>query len=225
MSKGTAQWSMLALVGVLAFVLGGAALAASAAGPTITSVSPASGARGTTVVVQGANLQQAAVTWTGARNPGSQGSTLGGNEGRADPGDGQPGRNPGHLLGAGRRRQLERDHGPGRDERASPSRRLKGRSARSSTSTSINKLGLKPVITELMPKHAAAGTQVTIFGHHFSGTTLVKLAGMNATFRIPSDSRIVVRVPMHAHSGSWTVKTAYGAAVSGPHFTVTASST
>ena len=87
--------------------------------------------------------------------------------------------------------------------------------------TSTNTLGLKPVITQLMPKHAAPGAQITIFGHHFSGASLVKLAGMKATFKIPSDSRIVVKVPMKAHSGSWTVKTGYGTAVSGTRFTVT----
>ena len=74
--------------------------------------------------------------------------------------------------------------------------------------TSVNTLGLKPVITQLMPKGAKPGAQITIFGHHFSGASFVKIGGLNATFRIPSDSRIVVKVPMKAHSGNWTVKTA-----------------
>ena len=224
MSKRRAQWSMLALVGVLAFVLGGAALAATADAPTITSVTPSSGARGTTLVVEGANLQQASVTWTVAGNPGAQGSTSGAMKAAPiqatvspdgtqvtfsvpDGGDSSNG-----IMAPG---------GLNRFTITTPG----GSVSKTFKVTSMNKLGLRPVISELMPKQAVPGAQVTIFGHHFSGATFVKLAGMKATFRIPSDSRIVVKVPMKAHSGSWTVKTAYGTAVSGTHFTVTGAST
>ena len=220
MSKRRAHWSMLALVGGLAFVLGGAALAAPTDAPTITSVSPSSGARGTTVVVQGANLQQASVTWTGANNPGAQGSTSGAQKAAPiqatvspdgtqitfsvpDGGDSSNG-----IMAPG---------GANRFTITTPG----GSVSKLFSVTSTNTLGLKPVITQLMPKHAAPGAQITIFGHHFSGASLVKLAGMKATFKIPSDSRIVVKVPMKAHSGSWTVKTGYGTAVSGTRFTVT----
>ena len=81
---------------------------------------------------------------------------------------------------------------------------------------------MKPLITQLMPKHAAPGAQITIFAHHFSGATLVKLGGMKANFKIPSDSRILVKVPMNAHSGTGRLKTRYGTALSGVRFTVTA---
>jgi hypothetical protein len=215
---------MLALVGVLAFVLGGAALAAHTAAPTITSVTPASGARGTTVVVQGANFQQASVTWTGAHNPGAQGSTSGAMKDAPiqatvspdgtqitfavpDGGDSSNG-----IMAPG---------GSNRFTITTP----EGSVSRIFSVTSLNKLGLKPVITELMPKHAVQGAQVTIFGHHFSGATLVKLGGMKVNFRIPSDSRIVAKLPMNAHSGRFMVKTAYGTALSSTHLTVTTAST
>ena len=224
MSKRIAQWSMLALVGVLAFVLGGAALAATADAPTITSVTPSAGARGTTVVVQGANLQQASVTWTGARNPGAQGSTSGAMKAAPIQATVSP---DGTQItfsvpdGGDTSNGIMAPGGANRFTITTPG----GSVSKLFSVTSTNKLGLKPVITELMPKRAAPGAQVTIFGHHFSGAAFVKLAGMKATFTIPSDSRIVVKVPIKAHSGSWTVKTAYGTAVSGTHFTVTGAST
>ena len=221
MSKRRVQWGLPALVGVLALVLGGAALATRTAAPTITSMSPKSGARGTTVVVMGANLQQASVTWTGARNTGAQGSASGAMKTAPiqatvnpdgtqltfavpDGGDSSNG-----IMAPGGLNRLH-DH---------DARRL---GHHNFNVTSLNKLGLRPVITELMPKHAAPGAQITIFGHHFSGATSVKLGGMRTTFRIPSDSRIIARVPMDAHSGTWIVKTAYGTAASGTHFTVAA---
>jgi hypothetical protein len=215
---------MLALVGVLAFVLGGAALAAHTAAPSITSVSPTSGARGTTVVVQGANFQQASVTWTGAHNPGAQGSTSGSMKAAPiqatvspdgtqitfsvpDGGDSSNG-----IMAPG---------GVNRFTITTP----EGSISKIFNVTGLNKLGLKPVITELMPKHAARGAQVTIFGHHFTGATLVQLGGMSVTYRIPSDSRIVAKLPMNAHSGKFMVKTAYGTAVSLAHLTVTTAAT
>jgi hypothetical protein len=215
---------MLALVGVLAFVLGGAALAAWAEAPAITSVSPASGARGTTVVVQGTNLQQAAVTWTSASQPGAQGSTSGAMKAAPIQATVSP---DGTQItfsvpdGGDTSNGIMAPGGLNRFTVATPG----GSISKTFNVTSTNKIGLKPVITQLMPKRAAPGAQVTIFGHHFTGATVVKLGGTQVTYRIPSDSRILVKVPMKAHSGSWTVKTAYGTAVSTARFTVTGAAT
>jgi len=211
---------MLALVGVLAFVLGGAALAARTDAPTITSVSPASGARGTNVVVQGTNLQGASVTWTATNQPGAQGSTSGAMKAAPIQATVSP---DGTQItfsvpdGGDTSNGIMAPGGLNRFTVTTPG----GTITKTFNVTSANTIGMKPVITQLMPKRAARGAQITIFGHHFTGATFVKIGGMNATFRIPSDSRILVRVPMKAHSGSWTVKTAYGTAVSTARFTVT----
>jgi hypothetical protein len=218
------QWSMLALVGVLAFVLGGAALAARTDAPTITSVSPASGARGTTVVVQGTNLQQASVTWTSASQPGAQGSTSGAMKAAPIQATVSP---DGTQItfsvpdGGDTSNGIMAPGGMNRFTVTTPG----GSITKTFKVTSTNKTGLRPVITQLMPKHAARGAQITIFGHHFTGATLVKLGSLKATFRVPSDSRILVKVPMTAHSGSWTIKTSYGTAVSSSRFTVTGAAT
>jgi hypothetical protein len=220
MSKRMAHWSTLALAGMLALVLGGAAMARPAAGPTITSVSPTSGSRGTSVTIQGSNLQGATVTWVGT-NPAAQGSTSGamkaapiqavvsadGTEITFSVPDGGDTSN-GIMAPAGLNHLTI----------TTP----EGSANATFTVTSVNQTGLKPVITQLMPKRAAPGAQITIFGHHFSGATLVKLGGMKATFKIPSDSRILVKVPTNAHSGTWTVRTRYGTALSGVKFTVSA---
>ena len=47
--------------------------------------------------------------------------------------------------------------------------------------------------------------------------TITTPGGSVSTFRIPSDSRIVARVPMNAHSASRIVKTAYGTACNQRH--------
>jgi len=218
MSKRMAHRSTLALAGVLALVLGGAAMARNAEGPTITSVSPTSGARGTTVIVHGSNLQQATVTWVGT-NPAAQGSTSGAM--KAAPIQAVVSTDGTEITfavpdGGDTANGIMAPAGLNHLTVTTP----EGSANATFTVTSINQVGMKPVITQLMPKRAAPGAQITIFGHHFSGATLVKLGGMKAIFKIPSDSRILVKVPMNAHSGTWTVKTRYGTALSGVKFTV-----
>ena len=159
---------------------GGAALAARTDAPTITSVSPASGARGTNVVVQGTNLQEASVTWTGTNRRGPR-----------DP--------PGAMKAAPIQATVSPDGtqitfavpdggdtsqgimAPGGMNRftvTTPG----GSITKTFKVTGVNTIGLKPVITQLMPKRARPGAQITIFGHHFTGATLVKIGGMNATY-------------------------------------------
>jgi hypothetical protein len=90
--------------------------------------------------------------------------------------------------------------------------------------TTTNTLGTKPVITHLMPTHAARGAQIAIFGTHFTGTTMVKLDGMSAKYTVPSDTKILATVPMKAHTGHWTVTTRYGT-VTSPTFKVSGAAT
>ena len=74
MSKRIAHPSALGLAALAALVLGGSAMGKGAAAPTITTMSPTWGSRGTIVVIHGANLQQASVKWANACDPGAQGS-------------------------------------------------------------------------------------------------------------------------------------------------------
>jgi hypothetical protein len=74
LSKRIAHLSALGIAALAALVLGGSAMGKGAAGPTITSMSPTWGARGTTVVIHGVNLERASVKWASACDPGAQGS-------------------------------------------------------------------------------------------------------------------------------------------------------
>ena len=72
--KRRVQTGALGLAALAALALGGAATAKGTGAPTILSMSPTWGARGTTVVIHGANLQHASVRWASACDPGAQGS-------------------------------------------------------------------------------------------------------------------------------------------------------
>lgn len=223
MNKRMAYLSMLTLAAVVASILGGAAMAKSLAAPTVTSMSPTSGARGTAVTITGANLQNATVTWTIAGKPGASGSTSGSMKAAPitvtvspdgtkimfnvpDGGDTSNG-----IMAAG---------GANRITITTPG----GSVSKLFSVTTTNTLGLRPAITHLMPKHAAHGAQIVIFGSHFTGTTSVMLGGMKAKYTVPSDTKILATVPMKAHSGFWTVKTRYGT-VKSPAFTVSGAAT
>src|SRR4051812_6500816 len=170
-----AQLSMLALAGVLALAIGGAAMAKHAAGPTISSVSPTTGSRGTSITIQGSNLQQATVTWLG-KSPASQGSTSGAM--KAAPIQATASADGSQVTfavpdGGDAANGIMAPAGLNHFTVTTPEGSVNG----TFTVTTLNQTGLKPVITQLMPKHAAPGAQVTIFGHHFSGATLVKIGG------------------------------------------------
>jgi hypothetical protein len=213
--------SMLALAALLASIWGGAATARNLAAPTISSISPASGARGTTVTITGTNLQNASVTWTVAGNPGAQGSTSGAM--KAAPLDVTVSPDGTQLT------FTVPDGGDASHGIMAPAgaNRITITTAEGSVSklfsvTTLNATGMKPMITHLLPRRAAPGAQITIFGTHFTGATVVKLGGMKASFKVPSDTRILAEVPMKAHSGTWSVTTKLGTAASPASFTVTA---
>ena len=213
MSKHIAQVGFLALAMVVASILGGAATAGRLAAPTITSISPTSGPRGTAVTISGTNLQGATLTWAVAGKSGDSGmKTI---TATVSP-DGTTitfsvpdgGSTSNGIMSAS---------GANRVTVTTP----EGSVSKLFSVSTTNKLGVKPALTYLSPRHAAQGAQIIIFGTHLTTTTAVTLGGMKAKFHIPSDTRIVATVPLTAHSGHWKVTTRYGTAIS-PSFTVTA---
>jgi len=208
---------LVSLVGV-ACTIGGSAAAKSLDNPTITSVSPGKGFPGTYVTIHGTNLTGATASFK-LKKPGAQPVTVtpenttvnaNGTQMRVVVPDGSDAAG-GLLVTAGKN----------------------GLWVANSTGQTVWKMGfmvedlhgMKPTITGFGPKRAAPGATVTIFGSHFSGARLVALAGMKVTFRVPSDSRILARIPMKAHSGQWVVKTGVGRSVSAGHFVVSAPAT
>ena len=67
----------------------------------------------------------------------------------------------------------------------------------------------------------ARGSQVTITGTGFAGTTSVKFAKAPAVFTIDSPTQITATVPAHAHTAKITVATPGGKGKSNSVFTVT----
>jgi hypothetical protein len=81
-----------------------------------------------------------------------------------------------------------------------------------------------PSISSFAPTSGPVGTEVTINGSHFSGTTAVKFNTTNATtFTVDSDSKIRANVPTAATTGKITVTNSAGSAVSSETFTVSTS--
>ena len=82
--------------------------------------------------------------------------------------------------------------------------------------------GASPTVSGFAPTGGPVGTWVTITGTRFLGATEVSFNGVGATeFEVRSMTRIRAVVPGGATSGSISVVTPDGAAVSGDHFTVT----
>jgi len=204
-----------ALAVLLAGALGGAATGRSLAAPTITSISPSSGLPGSRVSIIGTNLVNATVTFTARGAPGitapvSSANTLATPDGTrltvtvpdgSDAADGQlapPGANVITVTT--------------RDGTASSARLFVVDQPRP---------GLhKPVITGFSPRAAAPGATVTITGRNLGGASRVELGGMRVVYRIPSESRILARVPKHAHSGRWSITTDSGVVLSSLRLTV-----
>ncbi len=62
-----------------------------------------------------------------------------------------------------------------------------------------------PLITDLTPSHGLPGTNVTITGSSFLGTTSVRFAGVGAVFTVLNNSQIKATVPNGAVNGPVTV--------------------
>ena len=78
-----------------------------------------------------------------------------------------------------------------------------------------------PVLSSFNPTSGPVGTQVTISGSGFVGTTSVTFGGVNATFTVNSATTITATVPSGAVSGNIKVTTPGGTAISTGAFTVT----
>jgi hypothetical protein len=210
--------SVLALLAGIACALGGSAAARSLDAPTITSVSPGSAFAGSNVVIHGTNLTGATVSFK-LKKPGAVAVTVlpenaivnaAGTKITVVIPDGSDAAG-GQLVTAGKN----------------------GLWVSTPQGQVVWKMGfvvkdlkaMKPTITGFGPRKAGPGAFVTIFGSHFSGAKVVKLGGVDATFRIPNDSRILVKVPVNAHAGKWSVKTATGTALSPQRFVVTTPAT
>ncbi|HLX32291.1 MAG TPA: IPT/TIG domain-containing protein [Gaiellaceae bacterium] len=89
------------------------------------------------------------------------------------------------------------------------------------TATSSSSFLVVPSISSFSPSHGKVGTSVTINGSGFTGATSVKFNGTAATpFTVNSDSKITVKVPSGATSGTITVTTSGGTATSSTSYTV-----
>ena len=78
-----------------------------------------------------------------------------------------------------------------------------------------------PVISSFSPTSGPAGTTVSIYGNHFTGTTSVRFGSTSASFAVNTDNKITATVPSSATSGKIQVTTPGGTAESAGTFTVT----
>ncbi len=63
--------------------------------------------------------------------------------------------------------------------------------------------GSVPKITFLFPLSGTVGTNVTLTGQHFTGTTSVKLGGHAETFTVNSDTKLTARITVGTPKGSF----------------------
>jgi len=76
-----------------------------------------------------------------------------------------------------------------------------------------------PTITGFSPTSGVAGTNITITGSGFTGTTAVAFNGASSTFTVNSASQITTQVPSNATIGPITVTNSAGSASSASSFT------
>jgi len=79
----------------------------------------------------------------------------------------------------------------------------------------------EPAITSFTPGSGPVGTEVTITGTNFNGTTEVAFNGSAALFFVDSDTRILATVPAGATTGKIRVVTSDGTALSAADYTLT----
>lgn len=78
-----------------------------------------------------------------------------------------------------------------------------------------------PTIASFTPTSGPVGTNVTITGTGFTGTTAVKFGGTSASFTFGSDTSLTATVPTGATTGTISVTAPGGTATSANAFTVT----
>lgn len=87
--------------------------------------------------------------------------------------------------------------------------------------TSATNFSVTPKIKTFTPTSGPVGTDVTITGNTFTGTTKVQFGGTSATFTMVSDTKITAKVPAGAVTGAITITNAGGKSKSKTDFTVT----
>jgi large repetitive protein len=177
-SQGTA-------VSAASFVLTG--------GPTISGFSPSSGPVGTSVSINGTNLNGAtSVTFDGTNAAGFSVNGSGTQINATVPGGATT----------------------GKIKVTTPSG-----TATSATHFVVTS-SAGPTITSFNPTFGPVGTSVTINGSHFTGVTQVKFHGVVASFSFGSDTRVTATVPPGATTGKITLMTPAGSASSPTAFQV-----
>ena len=81
-------------------------------------------------------------------------------------------------------------------------------------------IGAKPFVTFVSEPAGKVGKTVEILGQGFSGTTAVSFHGTAASFKVISDTYLLVSVPNGATTGSVTVTTPSGKLTSNKTFYV-----
>ena len=77
-----------------------------------------------------------------------------------------------------------------------------------------------PVIVAFAPTNGTVGTSVVITGTNFTGAVSVAFNGASASYTVNSSNQLTAIVPTNAGSGSISVTTASGTAISANSFTV-----
>jgi hypothetical protein len=86
------------------------------------------------------------------------------------------------------------------------------------TGTSTKLFYAMPIITGFLPDKGLPGTNVTVFGSNFQGTTAVRFNGTNATFSNVTSNQLTAVVPVGAGTGPISVTAPAGTAVSAQNF-------
>jgi len=200
--------AVLALLGALACVLAGSAVARTLGTPTVTGYSPKSGLIGNTVKFTGSDLQGAAVNFAGKPAGTVTVDPSGTSIVASVPREAVSGPNQITITF------------PDGTMWTSPDMFLVNETQPKTTSN------LTPKIASITPLRAKAGSKVTIKGWNFGGALWVKFGGVKAaTFKVPASGRIVATVPVRAHSGKISVKTKIGLATSPRAFTLLSAAT
>lgn len=89
------------------------------------------------------------------------------------------------------------------------------------TATAYDSFADDPVITSFSPTFGGAGTTVVLTGSNFTGTSVVALGSLAATFVVNSATQITATVPVGATDAPWYVITPLGVGSSTTVFDVT----
>jgi uncharacterized protein (TIGR03437 family) len=85
--------------------------------------------------------------------------------------------------------------------------------------TASSTAAAKASVSSFSPTRGKAGAKVTITGSNFTGATAVTFAGVKATFKVASATKITANVPSGAKTGKINVTTPAGTATSKGTFT------